>query len=263
MLELGFDALEDAFNIIKQESMFNIFNSITNAIEEFNPEHASSYSQGQCAIVIERVFSRLYRYLRFKSTTSEKFTRHFNVDMGYKYLTSESIFGSQNNEWNKAYYVQEDQVPYLRYLLKLRELMDSGVIGFSDGEKAVLGQFIDILMKKARKHVFDENYDWNLCPLCTRGRDESKVNPREEGSIQKTGLTMRNTLMGMIATRDLELQEASRTIVVNFNLQQYMHMDVDDIVVEDNFPYRHGSVVQQNGKPFSLQIVVPDDGSSI
>jgi len=41
MLELGFDALEDAFNVIKQESMFNIFNSSTNAIEEFNPEHAS------------------------------------------------------------------------------------------------------------------------------------------------------------------------------------------------------------------------------
>jgi hypothetical protein len=74
---------------------------------------------------------------------------------------------------------------------------------------------------------------------------------------------MRNTLMGMVATRDLELQEASRTIVVNFNLQQYMHMDVDDIVVDDSFPYRHGSVVQQNGKPFSLQIVVPDDGSPI
>ncbi len=39
MLELGFDALEDAFSVIKNEKIFNIYNSSTNAIEEFNPEH--------------------------------------------------------------------------------------------------------------------------------------------------------------------------------------------------------------------------------
>lgn len=41
--------------------------------------------------MIERVFSRLYRYLRFKSTTGETFKKHINVDMGYKYLDSDTI----------------------------------------------------------------------------------------------------------------------------------------------------------------------------
>ena len=44
--------------------------------------------------MIERVFSRLYKYLKFKSTTFETFQRHFNVDMGYKYLDPESILNS-------------------------------------------------------------------------------------------------------------------------------------------------------------------------
>jgi hypothetical protein len=48
--------------VIKAEKLFNICKS-SGGIEEFNAQHAEDYSQAQCAIVIERVFSRLYKYL--------------------------------------------------------------------------------------------------------------------------------------------------------------------------------------------------------
>ena len=63
MLENGVDTLEDAFSVLIANKVFNIFNSDSNEIEEFNPDNAEHYSQAQCAIVIERVFSELYKYL--------------------------------------------------------------------------------------------------------------------------------------------------------------------------------------------------------
>lgn len=63
MIGRGFDALEDAFNVVRRKGVFNIFNSDSGEIEEFNPTRAHVYSQAQCAIVIERVFSELYKYL--------------------------------------------------------------------------------------------------------------------------------------------------------------------------------------------------------
>ena len=63
MLEAGCKALEDAFSVMKAKNVFNIFNSDFNKIEAFNPANAEHYSQAQCAIVIERVFSELYKYL--------------------------------------------------------------------------------------------------------------------------------------------------------------------------------------------------------
>ena len=63
MIEYGCKALDDAFAVILEKKLFNIFNSTTNEIEEFDPENVKSYSQAQCAIVIERVFSGLYKYL--------------------------------------------------------------------------------------------------------------------------------------------------------------------------------------------------------
>lgn len=63
MLEAGCRALEDAFSVLKAKNVFNIFNSGFNKIEGFNIDNADQYSQSQCAIVIERVFSELYKYL--------------------------------------------------------------------------------------------------------------------------------------------------------------------------------------------------------
>ena len=63
MIGAGMNALEDAFSVLRNGHVFNIFNSDSNEIEEFNPDNAEHYSQSQCAIVIERVFSELYKYL--------------------------------------------------------------------------------------------------------------------------------------------------------------------------------------------------------
>ena len=76
-------------------------------MEEFDPVKAGQYSQSQCAIVIERVFSRIYKYLQFKSTTSETFQRHINIDSGYKYLTTNSLKKSDHSL--KYYYDPEDE----------------------------------------------------------------------------------------------------------------------------------------------------------
>ena len=63
MIGAGMNALEDAFSVLRNGHVFNIFNSESNEIEEFNQDNADHYSQAQCAIVIERVFSELYKYL--------------------------------------------------------------------------------------------------------------------------------------------------------------------------------------------------------
>ena len=107
MLISGCEALEDAFSVIRNEKLFNIFNSDSNEVEEFNPKNIEHYSESQCAIVIERIFSRLYKYLQFKSTTSETFQRHINIDSGYKYLTTNSLKKSDHDL--KYYYDPEDE----------------------------------------------------------------------------------------------------------------------------------------------------------
>lgn len=99
MLVSGCEALQDAFSVIKNEKLFNIFNSSTKRVEEFNPDNIAHYSESQCAIVIERIFSRLYKYLQFKSTTSEEFEKHINIDSGYKYLTTESLLKNDHVEY--------------------------------------------------------------------------------------------------------------------------------------------------------------------
>ena len=131
MMERGFMALIDAFSVVKNEHLFNVFNNgeyepetvICDAtsdvvcetgseseivcgynepcVEEFSKTNAMCYSQAQCAIAIERVFSRIYKYLQFKSTTSETFQRHINIDSGYKYLTTDSL---KNSDHELKYY---------------------------------------------------------------------------------------------------------------------------------------------------------------
>lgn len=124
MVEAGCKALQDAFLVIRNEHLFNIYNSRLNIVEMFRPSESRNYSQAQCAIVIERIFSRLYKYLQFKSTTGEIFQRHINIDTGYKYLTSESILNSENDA-SHVYYNEKDVndgIPdYLRYLSRLED----------------------------------------------------------------------------------------------------------------------------------------------
>ena len=124
MMESGFKALIDVFAVVENEHLFNVFNSESKVVEEFTSANASRYSQSQCAIAIERIFSRIYKYLQFKSTTSETFQRHINIDSGYKYLTTDSLKNS-DHELNYYYDPTDEQStsehpepikPYLRYL---------------------------------------------------------------------------------------------------------------------------------------------------
>lgn len=137
MIEQGIYALDDAFSAIKAKGLFNIFNSRDRKIEEFNESNARFYSQAQCAIVIERVFSGLYRYLQFKSTVGEKSLRHINIDNGYKYLSPETVLKSENPN-SKSYYSNDDQVPYLRYLAKVEQYLSDGSDVLNADEKNVL-----------------------------------------------------------------------------------------------------------------------------
>ena len=165
MIDVGWEALYDAFCVVKNEHLFNIFNSSTNEIEEFKSQNAKHYSQGQCAIVIERIFSRIYKYLQFKSTSNETFQQHINIDSGYKYLTTETLYRNDNpNSW--TYFTDDDPVPYLRYLTKLHSYLGSTIL--SEEENVVLGQFLKVLSRKPAEWL---QKNWNLCPLCESASD--------------------------------------------------------------------------------------------
>lgn len=45
MLISGCEALEDVFSVIRNEKLFNIFNSDSNEVEEFNPKNIEHYSE--------------------------------------------------------------------------------------------------------------------------------------------------------------------------------------------------------------------------
>lgn len=176
MMEAGYNTLVDVFAIVQNEHLFNVFNSQTSKVEEFNPSNASQYAQGQCAIALERVFSRIYKYLQFKSTTSETFQRHINIDSGYKYLTTDSLKNSDHS-LNCYYDLEQDasdnvEKHYLRYLKKLDfylngedvdgEHRDPPDIGLNDDEKDILREFCDILSKQTLSWLDEQ---WDLCPL--------------------------------------------------------------------------------------------------
>lgn len=186
MIEAGKAALADAFEVVKNEKLFNIFNSSTNSIEEFNKDNADNYSQAQCAIVIERIFSRIYKYLQFKSTTGEVFQTHINIDSGYKYLTTTTLrlnqnfeTGDGNNPISNIYYDQNIEGPdYLMYLNKVRQYLNKANF-FTDDEKSVLGKFISILTHSAGDWL---SKNWDMCPLLesTKDRDKTEESFSEE-----------------------------------------------------------------------------------
>ena len=155
----------DAFSVMMNENLFNIYyqDSETSQVEPFQEEHRGGYSQGQCAIVIERIFSRLYKYLQFKSTTKETFQRHINIDSGYKYLTTDSLLDSDHSIG--VYYSDNDEKKpikdYLRYLTKLSTYENSPLLSAPENE--VLKRFLAILSNTAHKWLSSK---WNLCPLC-------------------------------------------------------------------------------------------------
>ena len=96
MVDRGYLALADAFEVIKHKHVLNIYNPNTKLVEEFNKSNVNHYSDSQAAIVIEKVFSELYNYLHFKSTTFDVIQSHINIDNGYKYLTNDSLRGNEN-----------------------------------------------------------------------------------------------------------------------------------------------------------------------
>lgn len=183
MMRSGFETLVDAFAVVKNEHLFNVFNSTSGQVEEFNPGNAIHYSQSQCAIVLERVFSRIYKYLQFKSTTGETFQRHINIDSGYKYLTTESLKNS-DHKLDIYYDFEKDESDhiekhYLRYLKKLNYYLGGSApdIGLTVHEKAVLGQFCEILSKETLDWL---DKKWDLCPLLQHSSDQpGGLSPRK------------------------------------------------------------------------------------
>lgn len=123
MVKQGCLALQDAFDVIRHKHLFNIYNPVDNKIEEFNPSKVNDYTDSQSAIVIEGIFSELYKYLHFKSTTGEVFQNHINIDNGYKYLTNESLKESENPVSN-LYYDESSETPYLSYISKLNSYIN-------------------------------------------------------------------------------------------------------------------------------------------
>lgn len=193
MVESGFKALVDAFAVVQNEHLFNVYNSNTKQVEEFDPAKAGQYSQSQCAIALERVFSRIYKYLQFKSTTGETFQRHINIDNGYKYLTTKSLLESDHELG--IYFDDSDEKKYLRYLKKLNDCLAEtnfstnppvNPYGFTKDEYEVLGQFCEILSKQALGWL-DEK--WDLCPILQRSETRSpQFSPRK---LMSRGLTAR------------------------------------------------------------------------
>ena len=186
MVRGGFETLVDAFTIVQNEHLFNVYNSATCVVEEFDASKAKNYSQSQCAIALERVFSRIYKYLQFKSTTGETFQRHINIDSGYKYLTTESLKNS-DHKLDIYYDFEEDESRhiekhYLRYLKKLNYYLGNldetpPDIGLTDHERAILQQFCEILSKKTLDWL-DEK--WDLCPLLKHSSDQpGGLSPRK------------------------------------------------------------------------------------
>lgn len=189
--------------------------------------------------MIERVFSRLYKYLQFKSTTGEVFQRHINIDSGYKYLSSDSIRHSDKN--TRVYYDDDPNDPdntlgYLRYMKKLSEYANSDIL--TNHEKTVLGHFMDILRYKARSWITD-NVKWDLCPLChvkkphsprrlAKTRDENSSNGQSYGSL-----------------------------FIDFNLSGVMDWDGDAAINVYEVPDAKELVYDQQHRPSSLHIV-PD-----
>lgn len=176
MVRTGFETLVDAFAVVQNEHLFNVYNSNTKQVEEFDPANAGQYSQSQCAIALERVFSRIYKYLQFKSTTGETFQRHINIDSGYKYLTTESLKNSAH-ELDIYYDFDADEAEgidkhYLRYLNKLNYYLSPNApnIGLTSDEKAILGQFCEILSKQALGWL---DKKWDLCPILQRASDRN------------------------------------------------------------------------------------------
>lgn len=234
MLEQACRALEDAFTAIDNWHLLNIFNQETKEVEVFEPENRKNYSQAQCAIVIERIFSGLYKYLSFKSTTGEAIQRHVNIDSGYKYLDSESIIGSDNPN-SQVYFKDDDDVPYLRYLTKLKSYLRPAQSLLTPNQYDVLQEFIEVLSKRNEDWLETQ---WNLCPVCRQLQQEERmlksrwveVLPNEdEPSAPSTPEPEPST-----PPADEEEPLRKRRINLYFNLEPHMEFLAEDVDVGEN-----------------------------
>ena len=217
MMQNGFLTLVDVFAVVQNEHLFNVFNSETKKVEEFDPSKESQYSQSQCAIAIERVFSRIYKYLQFKSTTSETFQRHINIDSGYKYLTTDSLKKSDHDLG--IYYDPEDEEGknYLRYLTKLKTYENNRDV-LDENERAVLKEF-NLVLSKQTMDWLDKK--WDLCPLLQRASEKiDELSPRKLMSklLARDG--------GASATSDAtEDRPTEHALFINFEKNRFMKQD--------------------------------------
>jgi hypothetical protein len=133
------------------------------------------------------VFSRIYKYLQFKSTTGETFQRHINIDNGYKYLTTNTLKTSDHNL--EYYYDPTDEnpidegknpiKPYLRYLSAIDHYINKPPSEdfFTPQERDVLFDFYQVLKRNTLFWLEDK---WDLCPLLHRvSENVGELSPRK------------------------------------------------------------------------------------
>ena len=211
--------------------MLNIYNSTYNRVEEFKQSYAGQYSQSQCAIVIERVFSELYKYLQFKSTTGETFQRHINIDCGYKYFDTASLLKSENalntTDYPRAYWNydgagRDSAVEYKRYLDRIREFLipqNPENAYLTEHEITVARQFYHMLQWKSKESGGQDFFDkkWDMCPLC------------ELGNVARSMLEMGIRKSPEMASRDASSRGRSRggdiNIAIYPNLNPFLMSD--------------------------------------
>lgn len=229
MVEGGRKALLDAFAVIRERHVFNIFNSKTNSIENFDESNIEYYSQSQCAIVIERVFSWIYRYLQFKSTTGEAFQKHINIDNGYKYFKTESLLESDNKD-SSVYYddrksddEDEDEYGYKpKYLSYLKKLIDDYLKPeqsvLDSDEKEVLNNAVSVLKKSAPNWVTD---DWDLCPAHQQPKTSKNL--------------MKRMALSAPLKRDADEEDPIKSVRVFYQLQSFMNASLSNSSVEISY----------------------------
>lgn len=131
-----------------------------------------------------------------------------------------------DNTNSHAYYDAGDEVPYIRYLLKLRQYLDSDGI-LSHDEVKILERFIKILEMKNYAWL-EEKTNWSLCPLCqTQPFHSRELCSREPDDIDYT----------------------HRYINVEFNLKPWMTWESSSL---DNNTTSEQVMCDSNGRPIHI-----------
>lgn len=218
--------------------------------------------------MIERIFSELYNYLHFKSTTNDVIQNHINIDNGYKYLTNDSLRGNENPVSNLYYDDSDGQNdhPYLSYVARLYDYISGsrdgksslhGVLDNQD-EVKVLEHAIEVVLSRPERQYFDEQGSslypkFDLCPFCNNYQMKFEQSPRE--------LKMMNSPLMTPRAFAIPNDADDRTLYLDivFDLPRYMNMSSSSDVV---FPSQMMQVSDYRDNLIGLRYVADNDGFS-